>query len=527
MNDHDALFRHLCEHPDDDTARLVYADWLQESGDEPLAEFIRVQCKLAQTPPNHAEHFELTQLSREWEECYQNQWKERLPAEDGDLSWSTSSLRGFPARIGYFDHDEEGFETELLPRLREMLNGSPVRGLDVGLTTWEQLEGLLTMPKHGPIRDLEISTPSVDDWLPMLVESPLNRELRRLSLEIYGISDTDFNLFAIPDAFAGLEVLELSEFAENSDSLREMFLVRGPNLRDLELTTPNDDVLIALAESGPYPHLHTLKLHVGEFSTESLARLAEPDLFPSLADLHLCHSTVGYEGAKALARFPRNRIKRLILANCWIGSEGLLHLIEAGVLDGIHELNLHSNHIDDAGIEALVGSGCLAEIRRLDLDVNPFGNAALATLGKCPYLNNLIHLDLSAQNRSVATLTSSGLKSFLKNLQAPRLREIRLNQLPVGVTGMRTLLDSSFAPELRFLHLERAGLGDKGASELISSHRLSNLMWASLLDNQIRTGADLLADPTMLPTLAWCNLRSNPLTSASAERLSHRQGIVQ
>jgi uncharacterized protein (TIGR02996 family) len=32
--------------PDDDTPRLIYADWLEEQGD-PLGEFIRVQCELA------------------------------------------------------------------------------------------------------------------------------------------------------------------------------------------------------------------------------------------------------------------------------------------------------------------------------------------------------------------------------------------------------------------------------------------------------------------------------------------------
>ncbi len=30
-NDGDALFRALCEQPADDTARLVYADWLEEN----------------------------------------------------------------------------------------------------------------------------------------------------------------------------------------------------------------------------------------------------------------------------------------------------------------------------------------------------------------------------------------------------------------------------------------------------------------------------------------------------------------
>src|SRR5262245_47210872 len=33
-------------HLDDDTPRLVFADWLQENGDEARAEFIRIQCEM-------------------------------------------------------------------------------------------------------------------------------------------------------------------------------------------------------------------------------------------------------------------------------------------------------------------------------------------------------------------------------------------------------------------------------------------------------------------------------------------------
>jgi uncharacterized protein (TIGR02996 family) len=45
----DILARILAD-PDDDTARLVYADWLQEQGDDARPEFIRAQCRVAQLP---------------------------------------------------------------------------------------------------------------------------------------------------------------------------------------------------------------------------------------------------------------------------------------------------------------------------------------------------------------------------------------------------------------------------------------------------------------------------------------------
>ena len=44
------LLRAIRTNPGDFTLRLVYADWLQENGDETHAELIRVQCEFAQNP---------------------------------------------------------------------------------------------------------------------------------------------------------------------------------------------------------------------------------------------------------------------------------------------------------------------------------------------------------------------------------------------------------------------------------------------------------------------------------------------
>jgi uncharacterized protein (TIGR02996 family) len=38
------------ESPDDDTPRLVYADWLDDHDEPARATFIRVQCELARLP---------------------------------------------------------------------------------------------------------------------------------------------------------------------------------------------------------------------------------------------------------------------------------------------------------------------------------------------------------------------------------------------------------------------------------------------------------------------------------------------
>ena len=46
MNPHAEFIQTIYDNPDDDTPRLVYADWLEENGFVPLAEFIRVQIEI-------------------------------------------------------------------------------------------------------------------------------------------------------------------------------------------------------------------------------------------------------------------------------------------------------------------------------------------------------------------------------------------------------------------------------------------------------------------------------------------------
>src|SRR5580700_10339333 len=51
MTDHDALLAAIIAHPDEDTPRLAFADWLQENDDPDRGEFIRLEVELARTLP--------------------------------------------------------------------------------------------------------------------------------------------------------------------------------------------------------------------------------------------------------------------------------------------------------------------------------------------------------------------------------------------------------------------------------------------------------------------------------------------
>ncbi len=87
MSYKEAFLQAIVENPDDDTPRLIYADWLEEYGDLHRAEFIRVQCELARLPidddvrrPTLQEH-EWTLLF-----AHAKEWLAELPIQEG-IKW--------------------------------------------------------------------------------------------------------------------------------------------------------------------------------------------------------------------------------------------------------------------------------------------------------------------------------------------------------------------------------------------------------------------------------------------------------
>lgn len=78
MNDGQALYQTICENPDEDTPRLVYADWLEEQGEDEYARYIRTSISL-RNPPDE-ESFENVM---EWGE--KQQWCSKYEKEYRDV----------------------------------------------------------------------------------------------------------------------------------------------------------------------------------------------------------------------------------------------------------------------------------------------------------------------------------------------------------------------------------------------------------------------------------------------------------
>ncbi len=97
MTEREMLLRAVCESPDDDTPRLVFAGWLDENGEPERAEFIRVQIAIArgaQAPQSVARAEGLLRL-------HKRQWLAELPEQMGWV-WGNSFSRGFVEELLVF-----------------------------------------------------------------------------------------------------------------------------------------------------------------------------------------------------------------------------------------------------------------------------------------------------------------------------------------------------------------------------------------------------------------------------------------
>jgi uncharacterized protein (TIGR02996 family) len=100
MSDEAALLAAIIAHPDEDTPRLMYADWLDENGNPERAEFIRLQCAV------DADEV-IERRVEELEEQNGAKWLAGLPSVPDGGHWSFR--RGFPEYLdirgnAFLDH---------------------------------------------------------------------------------------------------------------------------------------------------------------------------------------------------------------------------------------------------------------------------------------------------------------------------------------------------------------------------------------------------------------------------------------
>lgn len=128
------LLAPILANPDDDGPRLIFADWLEESGDGARAEFIRVQIELAKLPPQGCSRHDafwhgcggcqrtnaLRRRERELFEANRKQWLRWLMADFPGVCEDSEFHRGFVETI------QCGF-ADWLSHHAEILKATPLR----------------------------------------------------------------------------------------------------------------------------------------------------------------------------------------------------------------------------------------------------------------------------------------------------------------------------------------------------------------------------------------------------------------
>jgi uncharacterized protein (TIGR02996 family) len=191
VTDRDALLRAICDDPDDDAPRLVYADWLDEHGDPRQAEFIRLQIALNhlsdQALRKHPDADRLLELGRDLKK-----WRYVL----GD--WTKLSPSGF--RRG-FNTQWAGHILDFMAAAPSLWRLGPISEINLYFEGRRSIpEDLLvefrTMPILRNMKRLYLDGPKLtDDWVEVVVSAPAAEHW--VFFELYGARLTDRSCWAL------------------------------------------------------------------------------------------------------------------------------------------------------------------------------------------------------------------------------------------------------------------------------------------------------------------------------------------
>lgn len=332
MTTEDAFLHAIEREPEDESHRLVYADWLDEQGQQIRAELLRVQCALA-----------------------------HLPDQDEDVAGLRARERGLLREL----------QQELPEACRSLDDFCFDRGVVVSITldipaflehadklcAWLHVRAfhVFHSPRSGARPDLAA-----------LVEHPHFGRVRRLELRHSVLMAGDLRPLVDTPAAEGLEELQL----EGN--------LLGPEGAEALAQTPYLDQLTVLGLAGN---------GLGDLGVQSLV---ESPYLSRLKVLDLGHNSITDWGLATLAVAPfLERLSLLDLRHNAITNVGVCALSGSSHLR-LTGLNLASNFLSDRAVQHLANAPFGERLKGLDLHGNQITHAGLAALGRSPYLNHLL-----------------------------------------------------------------------------------------------------------------------------------------
>jgi uncharacterized protein (TIGR02996 family) len=514
------LLADIGEHPDDDTPRLVYADWLEENGQPERAEFIRAQVELAKITEDDPRWRTLRRREARLLAVHFDDWMKGLPRWVAKEPLCTFR-RGFVS-------DLSATASAFMRSLPELWKSTPLTGVRLRRANPAAVEALAKAPELGRLRSLDLTqnvmrTPGVRH----LANSPYVANLTELVLNRNGIDAQAARALAESPNLSSLRSLSMVRALFGHHPLHA--LVASPcNLRLTRLNVGDGRFggrLGPLVNSPNLAHLTDLDLHYTRLGDSDVEELVRSPLLPRLRALNVYLNNIGPAGLAALAE--THQLARLNLSHNPV-AEGIATLASTRTARHLAHLELFCTRDLDrqpqghglAVANALAGSPHLGNLRHLDLGHGFIRDAGLDALLASPHLTRLTHLILSMCN-----LNDAAIVGLASSRLAEQLATLDLNNNSIGERGVRAIASSPRFANL--LHLELGGMhiGDRGAKSLAESAALAGLIVLRLGGNDIgHEGGMALAQSPHLAGLAELDLRHNPLGKRAQTALQNQFG---
>ena len=210
----DALLDAIFDHPDDDTPRLVYADWLREHGQEDYAQFIRLQCAAAREKLWSDESNRLwEEIGRVWSRLGDEWW----PATRDEWPCLCASLDAINFHRGFLRDSIPLTYTQLVTYSRSCWPWLPlpVTTLAPDFTAEGDIEAT---PRLSRIRTLRLAWWYDDHTIYPFIESPRLSNLEVLDMTAGVMSVGEVEGMLKPGLFSRLREIRLKVYDEHKDT---------------------------------------------------------------------------------------------------------------------------------------------------------------------------------------------------------------------------------------------------------------------------------------------------------------------
>jgi uncharacterized protein (TIGR02996 family) len=403
VSDRDALFAAILAHPDEDTPRLVFADWLEENGQADYAAFIRKQIELAKVP--------------EWDPLWVRAWHRDRDAVTGrghhEFVPNLSAGIGLPSltsfRRGFAWHVESTDVGPFLKHADEQFAALPIRALTIEAdrSRWRD-----------PIN------------LTKLFASPHLARIKQLTFNLTRITSKAVRQMQACPHLGNLTALRF-EFA-NLEPAAVRALFKPPLIEQLEVLSFENSSIVWSDMANGLAHVdspHRLRTFVlAESSVRSGSEFGRANLFAApllrgLKELDISGYRLNERDIRALCGSPVvNTLESLTLTMTEPGVPGIKVLSECAALRGLKRLRMMSNKLGPVAAKALGRAPHLGGLQVLELGGNPLGDKGAIALAESACMANLVELELMH-----CEIGDAGAEALMKALSADRIINLSLS----------------------------------------------------------------------------------------------------